>query len=139
MIMAIKMPSLTALLGLVAVAGYQNRDKIGDFVKSMSGGAVASNPAAAAIPGGLAGALGGLVSQLQANGLGDAANSWVGKGANIAVNSGQLSQALGPDVIAAIAAKTGLSAEVISGALAQVLPQVVDGLTPNGQIPPEPM
>jgi uncharacterized protein YidB (DUF937 family) len=139
MIMAIKMPSLTALLGLVAVAGFQNRDKIGDFVKSISGGAAASNPAAAAIPGGLVGALGGLVTQLQANGLGDAANSWVGKGANIAVNSGQLSQALGPEVIAAIAAKTGLSAEVISGALAQVLPQVVDGLTPNGQIPPEPM
>jgi uncharacterized protein YidB (DUF937 family) len=137
-LMAIKMPSLTALLGLVAVAGYQNRDKIGEFVKNLSTGGGA-NPTTAAIPGGLAGALGGLVGQLQANGLGDAANSWVGKGANMAVNSGQLSQALGPDVIAAIAAKTGLSAEVISGALAQVLPQVVDGLTPNGQIPPEPM
>jgi uncharacterized protein YidB (DUF937 family) len=137
-IMAVKMPSLTALLGLVAVAGYQNRDKIGEFVKSIAGGASASNPAAAAIPGGLAGALGGLVTQLNANGLGDAANSWVGKGPNAAVTGGQLNQALGPDIIAAIAAKTGLSADVISGALAQVLPQVVDGLTPNGEIPPEP-
>jgi uncharacterized protein YidB (DUF937 family) len=135
--MAIKMPSLTALLGLVAVAGYQNRDKIGEFVKSMTAGGGAAGPAAQ-IPGGLAGALGGLVTQLQNNGLGDVANSWVGKGQNMAVNGGQLSQALGPEVIAAIAAKTGLSADIISGALAQVLPQVVDGLTPNGQIPPEP-
>jgi uncharacterized protein YidB (DUF937 family) len=138
MIMAIKMPSLTALLGLVAVAGFQNRDKIGEFVKSIAGGASASNAAAAAIPGGIGGALGGLVSHLNANGLGDAANSWVGTGQNTSVTAGQLAQALGPDVIAAIAAKTGMSAEMLSGALAQVLPQVVDGLTPNGQIPPEP-
>lgn len=136
--MAIKMPSLTALLGLVALAGYQNRDKIGEFVKNLSGGASAANPATAAIPGGLSGALGSLVTHLNANGLGNAANSWVGKGQNASVSSGQLSQALGPDVIAAIAAKTGLSAEVISNALAQVLPQVVDGLTPDGEIPPEP-
>lgn len=136
--MAIKMPSLTALLGLVAVAGYQNRDKIGEFVKNLSHGGSGTGAATAAIPGGLSGALGSLVSQLNANGLGDAANSWVGKGQNASVTGGQLSQALGPDVIAAIAAKTGLSADVISGALAQVLPQVVDGLTPDGQIPPEP-
>ena len=129
-----KMPSLTALLGLVAVAGYQNRDKISDFVKSMTSG----SPATAAIPGGITGALGGLMSHLDANGMGEAAKSWVGTGPNAAVNSGQLSQALGPDMIAAIAAKTGLSADMISGALAQVLPQVIDGLTPNGHIPPEP-
>lgn len=135
--MAIKMPSLTALLGLVAVAGYQNRDKIGEFVKSLTAGGGAAG-AAAQIPGGLSGALGGLVTHMQSNGLGEAAKSWVGSGPNAAVTSGQLSQALGPDVIAAIAAKTGLDPSVISGALAQFLPQVVDGLTPNGEIPPEP-
>jgi uncharacterized protein YidB (DUF937 family) len=140
--MSSKMPSLTALLGLVAVAGYQNRDKISEFVKGLSGNAAkpATTAAApAAIPGGIGGALGGLLDQFTKNGQGDVAGSWVGTGKNAAINGGQLSQALGPDIVAMIAKQTGLSPEDLLGRLAQTLPQVVDGLTPNGKIPPEPM
>jgi uncharacterized protein YidB (DUF937 family) len=136
MIMANGMPSLTALLGLVAVAGFQNRDKIGEFVKGLTGGAAAPTAAVpAAIPGGIGGALGGLLEQFTKNGQGDAANSWVGTGQNTAVNGGQLSQALGPDIVAMLTKQTGLSPEDLLGRLAQTLPQVVDGLTPNGRVP----
>ena len=106
--MANAMPSLTALLGLVAVAGFQNRDKIGAFVKGLTG-ADTSIPAAAnaQIPGGIGGALGGLLDQFTKNGQGDVAGSWIGTGQNTAVNGGQLSQALGPDIVAMLAKKTG--------------------------------
>jgi uncharacterized protein YidB (DUF937 family) len=126
-------PSMAALLGLVAVAGYQNRDKISSFVQGLTGGS-ATSPAAQ-IPGGVAGALGGLVSHLQANGAGAAANSWVGTGANLPIDGSQLSQALGPDLVSKIAASTGMTPDQILQQLSAVLPQVVDGLTPKGQMP----
>jgi uncharacterized protein YidB (DUF937 family) len=132
-------PSLGALLGLVAVAGYQNRDKISDFVKGLGvGGAAAPaapSPAAAAIPGGIAGALGGLINHMQANGGGEVAKSWVGTGANLPVNGAQLSQILGPDLVSKISASTGMTPDQILTQLSAVLPQVVDKLTPQGQLP----
>jgi uncharacterized protein YidB (DUF937 family) len=135
--MANGMPSLTALLGLVAVAGFQNRDKIGEFVKGLTGGSAAA-PAAvptASIPGGIAGAIGGLLEQFNKNGAGDVAGSWVGTGENTAVNGTQLQQALGPDIVAMLAKQTGMTPEDLLGRLAQTLPQVVDRLTPNGKVP----
>ena len=133
--MANNMPALSALLGLVAVAGFQNRDKISDFVKGLTGGGATANPAAAAIPGGIAGALGGLISHLQANGAGAAAKSWVSTGANLPIDGAQLTQALGPDLVAKISASTGMTPDQILAQLSQVLPQVVDHLTPAGQMP----
>lgn len=127
-------PSLTALLGLAAVAGWQNRDKIADFAKGLTGGGAAA-ASAAAIPGGLAGALGGLVSHMQSNGVGDVANSWVGTGANLPINGAQLSQVLGPDMVNKISASTGLSPDQLVAQLSAVLPQLVNHLTPSGQLP----
>ncbi|MDE2385422.1 MAG: DUF937 domain-containing protein [Alphaproteobacteria bacterium] len=126
---------MAALLGLVAVAGYQNRDKIASFVQGLTGGAAAPSPAAAAIPGGLAGALGGLVSHMQANGAADVAQSWVGTGANQPISGAQLSQVLGPDLVNKISASTGLTPDQIMQQLSAVLPQVVDHMTPQGQMP----
>ena len=127
-------PSLTALLGLAAVAGWQNRDKISSFVTGLTGSGAAAAPAAA-IPGGLAGALGGLVSHMQSNGAGDIANSWVGTGTNLPINGAQLSQVLGPDMVNKISASTGLSPDQLLTQLSAVLPQLVNHLTPNGQLP----
>ncbi len=138
------MPSLAALLGLVAVAGYQNRDKISDFVKGLSGGGggAAALPggsaaaASAALPGGIGGLLGGLVSHFQQNGAGDVASSWVGTGSNLPITGDQLSKVLGPDLVSKISASTGLSPHQIVAQLSQVLPQVVDHMTPQGKLPP---
>lgn len=127
-------PSLTALLGLAAVAGYQNRSKISDFVKGLTGGGAAAAPAQA-IPGGIAGALSGLVAHMQGNGAGNIANSWVGTGANLPITGSQLSQVLGPDLVNKISASTGLSADQLVAQLSAVLPQLVDHMTPQGQLP----
>lgn len=81
------------------------------------------------------GGLGGLVQSFQQGGLGDIVNSWVSTGRNLPVSAEQLQSVLGGGQLQDIAAKLGVSPEQASGSLAELLPQVVDRLTPNGQIP----
>jgi uncharacterized protein YidB (DUF937 family) len=103
-----------------------------------SGGAAAGTPTQPASDegaGGLLGGLGGLLDKLQKGGLGSAANSWIGSGQNQPVAPGQLGSALGPDVIKTLAQRSGLSEEEITKQLSQVLPGVVDKLTPQGRLP----
>jgi uncharacterized protein YidB (DUF937 family) len=85
--------------------------------------------------GGLLGGLGGLLEKLQNGGLGNAINSWIGTGQNQPVSPGQLGSALGPDVIKMLAQRSGLSEEEITQQLSQILPGVVDKLTPHGRVP----
>jgi uncharacterized protein YidB (DUF937 family) len=84
--------------------------------------------------GGLLG-LGGLLSKLQQGGLGSATNSWVGSGQNQPVSPNQLGSALGPSIIKTLSAQTGLSKDELTQQLSQVLPRLVDKLTPNGRLP----
>lgn len=81
------------------------------------------------------GGLSGLVSQLSQGGLADAVKSWVGTGANQPVSGDAIQQALGSDKIQELAAKAGISSDALSSGLAQMLPGVVDKLTPNGEVP----
>ena len=85
--------------------------------------------------GGVLGGLGGLLNKLQQGGLGNVANSWVGSGQNQPVAPGQLGSALGPSIIKMLVQKSGLSEEEITKQLSQVLPGIVDKLTPNGKLP----
>jgi uncharacterized protein YidB (DUF937 family) len=85
--------------------------------------------------GGLLGGLGGLLDKLQKGGLGNAASSWVDSGQNQPVSPGQLGSALGPDIIKVLAQRSGLSEEELTRQLSQVLPGVVDKLTPQGRLP----
>ena len=85
--------------------------------------------------GGAAGGLGALLQQLQQGGLGDAAQSWVSTGPNLPVSADQLQSALGADRIDALAQQVGMPAGDLSSQLAQFLPQVVDQMTPGGQLP----
>jgi len=85
--------------------------------------------------GGLLAGLGGLLSKLQEGGLGSVANSWVGPGQNQPVSPGQLGSALGPTIIKTLAQKSGLSEDEITRQLSQMLPGVIDKLTPNGRLP----
>lgn len=86
-----------------------------------------------------AGGVQGLASMLHQGGLGEAVQSWVGNGANQAVSGDQLNQALQSgglgSVLQEAAGKLGMDQGQLSGALAQVLPHVVDHLTPDGQAP----
>ena len=80
------------------------------------------------------GGMGGLLQQLSSSGLGDQVQSWIGAGANQAVSGDQITSALGPDMIGALAAKLGIDPAVAAHGLADVLPQVVDKATPNGSL-----
>jgi uncharacterized protein YidB (DUF937 family) len=77
----------------------------------------------------------GVVNQFESQGFGPTVRSWVGTGPNQPISAEQVHQALGPDLIQQLAAKSGLSVPELTQKLAQVLPQAVDKLTPDGVIP----
>ena len=68
-------------------------------------------------------------------GLGGLAASWVGTGQNLPISADQLQHVLGSDQVKQLAAKAGISPDAAGAALTQLLPGLVDRLTPNGQMP----
>ena len=82
------------------------------------------------------GGLQGVVSQFERNGLGGTIQSWVGTGANQPVSPQDLQRALGPDLLQQLSEKSGLSVQDLAQRLAQVLPEAVDKMTPDGRLPP---
>ncbi|HTJ40536.1 MAG TPA: YidB family protein [Kofleriaceae bacterium] len=76
-----------------------------------------------------------LLGKLSAGGLGDQVKSWIGKGGNLPVSADQIKSALGSGPIKSIMEKVGLSEDQVSGALAKLLPQAVDHMTPDGKPP----
>jgi uncharacterized protein YidB (DUF937 family) len=150
------MPSMIALLGLLAVAGYQNRDKIAEVLggrKQEPGGAPGQNDQQGGVGGVLgnlgsllggasagsvlSGGLGQLVERFRQNGQGQAADSWVGRGPNQPLGADQLEQAIGPDVLNTLSQQTGLSREELLSRLTRELPTAVDKFTPEGRLPSE--
>jgi uncharacterized protein YidB (DUF937 family) len=87
------------------------------------------------IVGGQSGGLNGLINQFTSKGLGDVVSSWVGTGNNIPVSPDQIKKVLGPDKLKELASKTGMDQNSLSGKLSDLLPQVVDKLTPDGKVP----
>jgi uncharacterized protein YidB (DUF937 family) len=81
------------------------------------------------------GGLGALIGQFQKAGLGDAMNSWISTGQNQAVNGAQIQQALGSERIQQFAQQTGMPGGQVSDVLAQLLPQLIDKVTPTGSVP----
>ncbi len=82
-----------------------------------------------------AGGLSGLVEKFNQSGLGDVAASWIGKGDNKPVTPQQLEEALGADKVAELAKEAGIPADKGAEVLAQVLPNVVNEMTPDGEVP----
>jgi len=82
-------------------------------------------------PGGLQ----GLMQNFHEKGLAAVATSWVSSGQNMPISADQIHQVLGSDQVKALAAKCGISPDLAGGAIAQLLPGIVDKLTPNGQVP----
>jgi uncharacterized protein YidB (DUF937 family) len=122
-------PLLLALLALLASGALFRGGSTGPAATA------GSPPTSGEGAGGLLGGLGGLLDKLQKGGLNDVVNSWVGSGQNQPVSHNQLGPALGPDIIKALAQRSGLSEEEITKQLSQVLPGVVDKLTPAGRLP----
>jgi uncharacterized protein YidB (DUF937 family) len=155
-------PSMTALLGLLAVAGYQNRDKLAEMLSGASSspgrsglgmgqqggagrvgagepggglGGLLGGLGGAGVGGLLGGGLGELVESFRQHGQGDVADSWVGTGPNKEIAPSQLEQAIGSDVLSHLTQQTGLSKEELLSRLSRELPQAVDKYTPDGRIP----
>lgn len=81
------------------------------------------------------GGLAGMLQQFSQAGLGDAVKSWVGTGANLPISAEDLQRVLGSGKLQDLAAQAGISHEAAAGDLARILPQIVDHLTPGGQLP----
>ena len=143
-------PSLTALLGLLAIAGYQNRDKLAEMLSGTGSihtneqpqagsGGLLSNLSGmiggAGVGGLLNGGLGELLDRFKQNGQGDTAQSWVNNGPNKDISPPQLKQAIGPDILAALEQQTGLSQDELVARLSRELPTAVDKYTPGGRLP----
>jgi uncharacterized protein YidB (DUF937 family) len=77
----------------------------------------------------------GIVNQFEKQGLGATVKSWVGTGANQPISADQVHQALGAGALQQLAAKAGMSLPDLTQKLAQILPQAIDKLTPNGVVP----
>ena len=86
---------------------------------------------------GMAGGLGGLVSQFEQAGLGHIAQSWVGNGQNQPVSPQQLQNVFGQSQVESMASQAGMQPGDFLSQLSQHLPGVVHGITPNGRLPDE--
>lgn len=76
-----------------------------------------------------------LISQFYAKGLGDVIGSWIGTGENKSISPEQLQNVFGRDALSGIANKLGLDVNDLSTQLSNILPVVIDKLTPNGKVP----
>ncbi|MGG5885714.1 YidB family protein [Falsiroseomonas sp. HC035] len=133
-------PSMTALLGVLAIAGYQNRDKISEMLAgATSGGATRApgqpEPAQGGIGNILSGGLRDLVDRFRQTGYGETADSWVAQGPNRELAPDQLERAVGADTLDELAKQTGLSRAEILARLTRDLPGAVDHYTPDGRLP----
>lgn len=143
------------LLGLLAVAGYQNRDKISEMLgRNVSQGSAAGQgnqqttgqggtPNVGASNGGatggglLSGGLRDLIDRFRQKGHAEAVDSWVKTGPNQPLRPDQLEQAIGPDNLSKLSQQTGLSREDLLARLSRDLPAAVDKFTPEGRLPSE--
>ena len=85
----------------------------------------------------LSGGLGNLIKQMQQNGYGRQAQSWVGHGENETIPPDDMGKALGADDIEMLTQQTGMNRDELLSGLSQHLPNLVDQLTPEGRVPTE--
>lgn len=85
--------------------------------------------------GGPYGGLAGLMQQFQQAGLGQQAGSWVSTGANLPISADQLGKVFGSPQLQQMASNAGMEPSQFGDQLSQLLPQLIDQLTPNGQMP----
>lgn len=116
---------------------------MGNILSSMLGGGQTGNAGFGnaglgnAGMGGMAGGLGGLLSQFENAGLGNIAQSWVGNGPNQSVSPQQLQDVFGHKQVQDMASHAGMQPGDFLSQLSQHLPNAVNGMTPNGRLPDE--
>ncbi len=152
--MANKMPSMMALLGLLAVAGYQNRDKISEALQGLKNRSPSPDGKpregldgildglggllGGATGGGLAGGLGDLMDTFRRSGQAETADSWVTPGVPTkGLRPDEVEQAIGADNLDELSRRTGLTRDELLQHLSKAIPETVDRMTPDGRFPSE--
>lgn len=126
---SIMMALLPVVLSMLASRGGGSRSGgggLGDLLGQVLGGGS---------PSGAGGGLGGLLEQMQRSGFGDQARSWVSTGQNMPISPDAIGKIFGQGGLEAIARQANLTPEQTSDGLSQLLPEVVDRVTPSGQEP----
>lgn len=152
------MPSLLALLGLVAVAGYQNRDKLGqvlgqsglgqpgaggpdapragEFGDRLSDAGNVLGRTASEVGGSLMGGLNELLDMFRSHGQQETADSWITPGVPTqGLSREQVEEAIGRETLTDLARDTGLDYDELLSRLAKTIPDAVDKATPDGNFP----
>jgi uncharacterized protein YidB (DUF937 family) len=111
--------------------GAGQSGSLGDLIKGALGGLLTGGAAGGVMSGGL----NDFLKQMEKQGFADTADSWVGSGPNRTIPPGDLAKVLGADQIEAMMAQSGLSREELLDGLSKHLPEVVNRLTPEGEIP----
>lgn len=127
-----------AMLGVLA---YQNRDKIGDMIRGV-GDRNPNDPQGGIldqISNGVSGtALGDILDRFRGAGAGSKVDSWVGTGPNQPIQPSDVEAAIDEDTLTSLSMQTGLSREELISRITRDLPEAVNKMTPNGNLPPEP-
>jgi uncharacterized protein YidB (DUF937 family) len=127
--------------GLQDILGGGSGSSGGGGMGAQAGGGGMNVAALAAVIGPLlikllkGGGLSKMMQGAQASGLSGQADSWVGTGANAQVSPQEIRSVVGEETVRELAQEAGVPEDEAAGALAQIVPQLVNGLTPNGQLP----
>jgi len=113
---------MSAMMG----AGGQQQSGMAEGILELLGGSKS---------GGLASGLGGMVQMFTQKGMGDVVSSWVGTGQNMPISADQIRNVLGSDLVSSLASKAGVAPDMAGSMISQLLPMIVDKLTPEGKIP----
>jgi uncharacterized protein YidB (DUF937 family) len=130
-------PLIIALLALLASRYFSGKssEQASTPASEPAPRSQAPTPASEASPGNILDGLGGLIKQFQQKGFGETIDTWVNSGANQDISSGEVSDALGRDVVDELSRRTGLSRDQVVEELSRMLPNAVDKLTPEGRLP----
>lgn len=127
-----------AMLGVLA---YQNRDKIGEMIRG-AGDRNPNDPQGGILDQlskGVSGtALGDILDRFRGAGAGSKVDSWVGTGPNQPIEPNDVEAAIDEDTLTSLSMQTGLSREELISRITRDLPEAVNKMTPNGELPPGP-
>lgn len=125
------------VLGSVLGGNSSGGSPLAGILGSLLGGSAEREaPAAISSVINASGGIGGLLQKAQSMGLGDIVSSWIGTGQNQPINASQATQLLGSDALQQVAAKFGLNLDQVAPLVSGMLPQIIDKLTPTGQVDP---
>jgi len=124
------------ILGSLTGETAQGGGGLGSILGGMLGGGSDQAAAPTANPQGSFGGLAGLQDLFRKSGLSEHVDSWIGTGDNKPVSADQIKQAMGASGhLSQLAQAAGVTEQQAANHLSELLPDIVNKLTPQGSIP----